>query len=128
MRQVLIDTDVWIDYFKGRKEAVILMESLSVGLGVKISVLSVSELLSGWDENQAQFFLPKLYDLADVEEVNGRIAELAGYWRRSFAKAGSVLPIVDCLIAATCVTKGLQLVTRNLKHYPMKELEILKLN
>src|SRR3989344_7880684 len=128
MRQVLIDTDVWIDYFKGRKEAVILIESLSVGLGVKIWVLSVSELLSGWDENQAQFFLPKLYDLADVEEVNGRIAELAGYWRRSFAKAGSVLPIVDCLIAATCVTKGLQLVTRNLKHYPMKELEILKLN
>ena len=44
---------------------------------------------------------------------------------RTDAKSHS-LSIGDALIAATCCEMGLTLVTRNIKHYPMKDIGVVK--
>ena len=51
-------------------------------------------------------------------------AELAGRWRRDFARRGVTLGQADCLIAAAAVGIGAQLATGNPKHFPMDELVV----
>lgn len=62
--------------------------------------------------------------LASVD-VGATIADRAGEYLRKFGKSHT-LNIGDSLIAATAREMGLRLVTRNIKHYPMQDIEILK--
>jgi predicted nucleic acid-binding protein len=41
---------------------------------------------------------------------------------RKYRAKGVTLTSLDCLIAATASVKGYKVATRNLKHYPEKEL------
>lgn len=41
-------------------------------------------------------------------------------------KEQSALSIGDAVIAATAKEMGMKLVTRNIKHYPMKDIDIVK--
>jgi len=52
------------------------------------------------------------------------IAKLAGELRQKYAKKGKTLATADVIIAATAITYGLTLITKNVKHYPFSELEI----
>ena len=48
MKTYLVDTDVLIDFFKRRAEAVQVMTQLGQTGRSSISVVSVTELLAGW--------------------------------------------------------------------------------
>ena len=50
--------------------------------------------------------------------VDGRVAELAGNWRRQFL-ASHRLDVPDLCVAATAEVLGLPLMTSNIKHFPM---------
>ncbi len=50
--------------------------------------------------------------------------ELAGRWRRDYARRGVTLSQADCLIAAAAVGVGAALATGNPKHFPMPELTV----
>jgi len=50
--------------------------------------------------------------------------ELAGRWRRDYARKGITLSQPDCLIAAAAVGIGARLATGNPKHFPMPELDV----
>lgn len=56
-----------------------------------------------------------------VFDVDRKIAELAGFYRRSIKSHH--LELDDCFIAATCIQKKAVLITGNIKHYPMQNLE-----
>lgn len=47
-------------------------------------------------------------------------------WRLRFeyARKGAILSLLDMLIAATALERGLTLITANRKHFPMPELVI----
>lgn len=62
--------------------------------------------------------------LAPVD-VDTMIADRAGEYLRQFSKSHN-LNIGDSLIAATAREMGLKLVTRNVKHYPMQDIETIK--
>jgi predicted nucleic acid-binding protein len=53
------------------------------------------------------------------------IADRAGEYMREFHKSHA-LNIGDAVIAATAKEMGMQLITRNIKHYPMKNIEIAR--
>lgn len=126
MKKHLIDSDVLIDFFKKKQAAVALIEQLiSVG-NIAISVISISELRSGWTEKESSIYLPKLYDLAKVIPVTKEIAEHAGAYRQTSSTRGQKIPTIDSLIASTAILHSYCLVTRNIKHYPMQELELYK--
>jgi len=124
MKIYLVDSDVLIDFFKKRQEAVSLIEQLSeVGTCI-ISVISVAELRSGWNKEEASMYLPCLYNIFEVVELSKNVAELAGEYRQKYSKKGTALPTIDSLIAATAIVNEYSLVSRNKKHYPMSELNL----
>ncbi len=124
MKTYIVDSDILIDFFKKIPEAVTLIEQLGeIGNNV-ISVISIAELRSGWSEKEASIYLKHLYNLLGVISVTKDIAEKAVYYREKYRIKGVKLPLVDTFIAATAIVHNACLVTRNIKHYPMREVEI----
>lgn len=124
MKHHLIDTDVLIDFFKKKQQAVALIGQLIIVGNIAISVITATELRSGWTEKESSIYLPKLYDLAKVIPVTKDIAEHAGAYRQIYRTRGQKIPTIDSLIASTAILHSYCLVTRNIKHYPMQELEL----
>ncbi len=55
------------------------------------------------------------------------IAKLSGSLKQKYAKKGNSLSISDVIIGATALTYRLILITKNIRHYPFSELEILNI-
>jgi len=72
------------------------------------------------DETATARFL-KGFHLAPLGRREG---ELAGRWRRDYARKGITLGQGDCLIAAAAVAIDARLATGNPKHFPMPELDV----
>lgn len=123
MKNYLIDSDILIDFFKKRSEAVNLIGALCETGDCVISVIAVTELRSGWTKDEAAIYLPRLRDIFQVIPLTSDAAELAGRYRQH-SKKGITLPTIDAMIAATAVINNFCLVTRNIKHYPIAELDL----
>lgn len=126
MKACLVDSDVLIDFFKRKAAAVKLIEELAILEEIAISVISIAELRAGWNKEQALVYIPRLYDIFTVIPITKEIAEKAGEIREQHSKKGNKLPTVDALIAATALIFKYSLVTRNVKHYQMPELDLYK--
>ena len=124
MKTYLLDSDILIDFFKRKQESVSLVEELGRRGDLTISILSVTELRAGWTEDEASIYLQRLYDIADITPLTQEIAELAGSYKQSYAKKGITLSTIDMLIAATTIIQAYCLVTRNIKDYPLHELDL----
>jgi predicted nucleic acid-binding protein len=125
MKSYLLDSDILIDFFRRKKEAVHLIGELAMDRAdIVISVLSITELRAGWDNDQAEEYLPELYRLARVEQVTDQIAEKAGEIRKGYSRQGKIIHTIDAIIGSTAILHGHWLVTRNTKDYPMTELKI----
>lgn len=127
MIDYLIDSDVLIDFFKKRSYAIETISFLVKQRKLIASVLSIAELRAGWTENQAGFFLPRLYKLVEIKGVSKEVAEMAGEIRRKYKKRGITLPTIDTIIGATCILEDSYLVTRNKRHYPMRQIRFYDL-
>jgi predicted nucleic acid-binding protein len=55
------------------------------------------------------------------------IARLAGELKRDYSRKGVTLATTDVTIAAVALYHRLTLITDNLKHYPMKDLDMYPL-
>lgn len=127
MMSYLLDSDILTDFFKKKKEALGLVVKLSQEGNLAASVLSVAELRAGWTQKQAKQILPKFYKLFTIATITTGIAELAGELRQEYKQKGYTLPLIDVLIAATAITDGCQLVTRNKKDYFMRGVKLYNL-
>ncbi len=97
-----------------------------------ISVLTLGEIRKGIEALRKSKRKLKLLDWFDTELpafFAGRILpideEVADRWGRLLAAAGRPLPAIDSLLAATALTHGLALVTRNVDDFPHPDLEII---
>lgn len=127
MMSYLLDSDILIDFFKKREEAVDLISKLDKEGSLTSSILSVAELRAGWSNKQAKFFLPRFYKFVSIKNITKEIAELAGEFRWEYKTKGISLPTIDTLIAATAIVEDCQLVTRNRKDFPMPQLKLYPL-
>ena|SRR3989344_3040888 len=123
MTTYLIDSDILMDFFKKKKEAVNLILELDGKGELAASILSITELRSGWTVRETEFFLPRLYKLMLIWGITREIAELAGKFRQEYKSKGILLPVIDVLIASTAIVSGSELVTRNKKDFPMPEIK-----
>lgn len=126
-QRILVDTDILVDFFHNQKYAKELITEFQAQGPVCISILSITELRTGFTSKQAKFFLPKLYDIVAIINLNVKIAELAGEFRFDYGSKGKSLSTIDTLIAATAIVNDFQLVTRNKKDFPMKNLKLYPL-
>jgi predicted nucleic acid-binding protein len=118
----LLDTTIIIDCLRGRKSTVdFLTKIASEGSIVGCCAVNIAEVYAGTRENERQF-TKKFLDSLEYYEVTRNMAEQAGEYKRQYAEKGITLALSDVIIAAIAISNNLTLVTDNLKHYPMPEL------
>lgn len=113
---LLVDTDVLVDYLRGRKEAVAFLEGQSTPL--LLSAISVAELMAGVRDGKEWDVLELFFQAFEIVPVDETIARKGGLYRRDFGPSHGV-GLADALIAATATTKQATLITLNKRHFPM---------
>ncbi|MHB8763947.1 MAG: PIN domain-containing protein, partial [Deferrisomatales bacterium] len=108
--RILVDTDVCIDYLRGRPEAVDWLESTSDRL--LVSAVTVAELFAGVREGSERGQLKEFLRAFVVVPVDDRIAEQGGRYRRDYRRSHAT-ELADALIVATAATSGAALATLN---------------
>jgi predicted nucleic acid-binding protein len=115
----LLDTTVAIDHLRGDDRATQLLERLTgEGEPLLASELSRFELLAGMRPDEldpTELFMGALTWVP----IDGEIARLAGSMAAEYRKAHSGIDAIDYLIAATATVVGADLLTTNVRHFPM---------
>jgi len=113
---LLFDTNVLIDYLRGRQEARELLDAQDGQ--PHISVGSVLELYAGFKSRREEQSGERLLSEAKILPVTHDIARRAGVFSRLYEPSHR-LDDIDAIIAATAEHHGLKLATLNVKHFPM---------
>ena len=118
----LFDTDVLIDYLRGRPEAVLFVEEKVAEACV--SVMNIAELYQGVRNGNERVKLGKMLSVLPSLPITSDIAEQGGTFSRDYRPSHGC-GLADCLIAATADQHGLTLVTLNPRHFPMlQDIEV----
>jgi len=89
-----------------------------------ISVITVTEFLEGFANISEGERLLRAYARVNLDS---KVASQAAVFRRQLRLDGNLIGDFDILIAATAVTEGLPLVTRNTGHFSrFPELELIE--
>jgi predicted nucleic acid-binding protein len=122
--RLLLDTSVLIDVLRGRAAGTRLRDLRASGATVPwICAINVEELYRGVRASE-EATLGRFLGGLRLAPIGLAEAELAGRWRRDFARRGVTLGQADCLIAAAAVGIGARLATGNPKHFPMDGLVV----
>jgi hypothetical protein len=115
----LLDTSVAVDHLRGHGPATALLEALvRANESVVASELTRFELLAAArpdEHDRLENFFSVLGWVPVTEEVTRRAGEYARSYRRSHSGIG----VVDYLLAGTVCALGSDLVTINVRHFPM---------
>ncbi|KAF1086441.1 Ribonuclease VapC19 [Sporotomaculum syntrophicum] len=121
----LLDTTILIDLFRGRREAIIFLDQLTQEGSLYICPIVVAEIFSGIRSEEFPR-VEEFFKAMNFCPINYNTAKKAGTFRRHFQKRGITLSISDTLIAATAIDNTLTLVTKNVRHFPMEELDVIE--
>ncbi len=115
----LIDTTIAVDYLRGRQPAHALLGDLAdPARPVLASELVRFEIVAGARDAELSVIERFLAALLWVP-VNRRVARLGGELARRYRPSHSGIEDVDYLIAATALLLDTELLTTNVKHFPM---------
>jgi predicted nucleic acid-binding protein len=126
MASILIDSDMLIDYLRGEPNIVALLQQLEA-FGDRLCTcdIVITEVESGLNPTQSSAARVLMSSLV-VLERNVAASRQAGRWRYDYARRGITLSTPDALIAATAFSHGAGILTRNVSHFPMPELTVLR--
>lgn len=110
---MIVDTNILIDFLKGKEEAIAFVE---LNQPISVSVIVVSELYSGVQNDDEIKELTSFLSHVEQVEVSSAIALKAGLLRRKFHKSHGV-EIPDAIIAATAENKNVPVATLDKKHF-----------
>ena len=116
MNKVLFDTDVLIEYLRGKDEAQIYIDSIQDL--VYMSSITMAELYAGVRKGEESRKLDVFIETFEVISLNKNIAKMGGLYRNQY-KPSHGTGLADALIAATAKEIGAQVITFNIKHFPM---------
>ncbi|HHW03817.1 MAG TPA: type II toxin-antitoxin system VapC family toxin [Thermoanaerobacterales bacterium] len=121
----LIDTNTLVDHLRNKSEATnLLIENIEMGIKLCYSVITRIELFSGMKAGEKKDIENLLMSLQSVP-VTVDIAQMAGEYMNLYRKSHA-LTIPDAIIAASAKYKNATLFTLNTKHFPMKDIDIVK--
>ena len=124
---ILVDTSVWIDFFRGQRSAA--CEALAQCLGdasleIGMPDLVLFEVMRGFRDNRAMREAQSLLCALPQVELGGTDNALlaAGRYRQLRAKGRSVSSPIDVLLASYCMTHGHALLHRDADFESLKTL------
>ena len=120
MKAVLLDTDIIINFLRGKEKAREFIMALIDEFSLYCSVITVAEIHAGLRAHEREK-TDDFLDSLNIVEVNARIARKAGQYKRE--GKSRKLELDDCIIAASASDLGARLVTGNGKHYPMEDID-----
>ncbi|MGI8613253.1 MAG: type II toxin-antitoxin system VapC family toxin [Nocardioidaceae bacterium] len=116
---ILVDSDVLIAHLRGLRPAREWLLGARREAGrLATSVVSVTEVAGGMrpeERREVARLLSSLHVFPVTQRVGWRAAQLMRTYRRSHSGIG----LGDYLVAATAEVDGLELVTLNVRHFPM---------
>jgi hypothetical protein len=113
---MLFDTNILVDFLRGRQEAINLLNAQIERPNV--SVVTTLELYAGVRTRREEQKMELLLSQASLLPVTQEIAKRAGVFIRLY-EASHCVEMADALVAATAEHHGLRLATLNVKHFPM---------
>jgi predicted nucleic acid-binding protein len=117
----LLDTSVAVDHLRGAKPAVDLLRSLiNDDEAVAASEIVRFELLAGVRDSEIDE-LEQFFSALSWIQVDEDITRTAGALARLHRRAYSGIDDADFLIAATTIILDAELLTVNVRHFPMLE-------
>ena len=131
MNNYLLDTNVISELARKKPNPSVLefFESLDE---ITLSVITIEEIEFGIEKlpaaqrkNLLKWWSALLSLPPNVLEIDDKIAKLAGNLRAKQEGKGKIRTQADMLIAATAITKGLILVTRNTKDFSDSGVSVL---
>ena len=126
MADYLLDATALIDYLRGRRGIIELVNTLAnQGHQLGLCCISVAEVYAGLSEEE-RAGADRLADAMDYHEISREVAKEAGRFRYEFARRGTTLTTTNTLIAATAIDLGATLITANTRDFPMEEIELLE--
>lgn len=120
MKNVLVDTDILINFLRGREKARTFLSSLINESIIYCSVVTVAEIFAGMKEHEREK-TTDLLDSLNIIDVTREIAEKAGSYKNRIKS--HELELDDCFIAATAFVRNAVIATGNGRHYPMDDIE-----
>jgi hypothetical protein len=118
----LLDSDVVIAWL--RRDAPVvdwLQDRDGAGDFLGWTPVSIAEIGAGVRPRE-EFILGDLVRVLHCIELDERVGRKAGAYRQHFGPSHGV-EVADALIAAAAHVHGLTLCTRNLRHYPMRDVK-----
>jgi len=116
MKKFLVDSDVLVDFLRGKSKAVNYVKAHSKK--IILSSISVAELYAGVRDGEEREELDEFVGLFPILPVTPEIAKMGGIYKRDFFKSHNI-GLADAIIAATAKTHNADLKTLNVKHFPM---------
>jgi len=116
MKKLLFDTDVLIEYLRGRDDAKAYIDDIKNSM--YISSITMAELYAGVREGDEYKKLKIFIETFEVISLNKNIAKIGGLFRNQY-KPSHGTGLADALIAATAKEIDAQVVTFNVKHFSM---------
>jgi predicted nucleic acid-binding protein len=114
----LFDSTVLIAHLRGVNRATsLLREAAAVGEAA-CSVLSRVEIEGGMRSGERPE-VRRLFAALEMKPVTNEIAVRAGEWLRRYRRSHQGIDLVDYVIAATAEIAAAELLTLNVKHFPM---------
>ena len=125
-QQILIDTDILIDFGLDRFEALRTLEALELDFSLSVSVITAMELYAGCRSKKDLKHVDSLLSRFDIHYINKVISQKAYEWMKQFRSSHGV-EINDMLIAATAFSLETKLISKNHKHYQfLPDLKLLE--
>ena len=113
--QLVVDTDVVIDYLRGRTTT---LQAALMQYDCVITAVTVYELEAVAARSQRQQYLvEQLLSAVDVLPFDRLAAHLAADLWRILESQGQGIGLPDTLLAGICLAHGSPLLSRNLEHF-----------
>ena len=118
MSRVLVDTNVWIDFFRGERastegrQVADVLDTLLVHDEVLTCGIVETELYQGVRDDE-RVILESQLDALNFLEMNREDYRAAGNVLKALRKRGTTIPTPDALIASLCLRNDLMLLERD---------------
>ena len=113
---VLIDTSIFIDYFRKKNKAKTLFYSLSRQFNVATSAVYYFEVFAGAKTNDLDF-LNEMFKVIEILPFDKNGARKASELFQLLRRQNKLIDFRDLFISLTALLNGLALATLNLKHF-----------
>jgi len=118
----LLDSDVIIEWLRRDQGVVAWVEAHdAAGDYLAWTPVSVAEIRAGLRPHE-EFVINDLLSILHCVDITERVGRKGGSYRQTFGASYGV-EIADALIAAAAHVYGLTLCSRNLRHYPMRDVK-----